>query len=864
MVRVRALECSLGLLLLAAPAAGAQIPRRSEIACIDAVHAAAARVGAAVAERFVRCVRGAVRNRLPGGQMAEQCLVADPGKRVARATAKTGAVFARRCHTTPPLGPQSADTVNDALGRLLPVRSVFGPSLDAAVAAGAGDARTARCQMALAGGMKRLALASVASFRTCTRRGLTRGTITAAADLQRCVGADVGRRIARARRATERRVRRACGAVALATAAPGDCRSSSARDLVECCAGHVQCRACVTLDAADDLAAACTPFVDGVAMFSCADPPATTVSVARQWDEEALAAIRRDNPRPPVHARNLFHLSVAMYDAWAAYDPVARPVLARERATSPDPERDRAIALSFAAYRVLSERYAAALALGADRSQADFAHRMTTLGLDPGFTDTGGPSPAALGNRVAAAVLAHGRTDGSNEEANYADPTYEPVNAPLVVKVPDIDFLGVRDPNRWQPLALDVMIGQNGVPLPGKVQSFVGSHWGQVTPFALTRDTPTSLYLDPGPQPHLGGAGDAEFRAQVRQVIELSSQLTPDDPTTIDISPASYGNNTVGSNDGHGYAINPVTGEPYASRLVKRGDFGRVIAEYWADGPNSETPPGHWNVLANSVSDTPGFERRLGGAGPVLGPLEWDVKTYLAVNGALHDAAVACWGAKRAYDSVRPITMIRFMGKKGQSSDAGQASFDPMGLALEPGLIEVITPESSAPGQRHADLITPDAGGRVGEVAIRAWPRGPQDPASQHSGVRWVLARGWVPYQRDTFVTPAFPGYFSGHSTFSRAAAEVLALLTGSQYFPGGLGEFVAPRNDFLRFEIGPSEDVPLQWARYVDAADQAGQSRLWGGIHVQADDFTGRTRGRLIGLAAFEMARRHFDGTSP
>ncbi|TMB59417.1 MAG: hypothetical protein E6J56_00320, partial [Deltaproteobacteria bacterium] len=87
----------------------------------------------------------------------------------------------------------------------------------------------------------------------------------------------------------------------------------------------------------------------------------TNQSVARQWDEETLAAIRRDNPRPPVHARNLFHVSVAMYDAWAAYDATAKPYLTHEHVTSSDVERDRAIAISFAAYRVLSERYSSAL-----------------------------------------------------------------------------------------------------------------------------------------------------------------------------------------------------------------------------------------------------------------------------------------------------------------------------------------------------------------------------------------------------------------------------------------------------------------------------------------------------------------------
>ena len=114
-------------------------------------------------------------------------------------------------------------------------------------------------------------------------------------------------------------------------------------------------------------------------------------------------------------------------------------------------------------------------------------------------------------------------------------------------------------------------------------------------------------------------------------------------------------------------------------------DFYRAIAEYWADGPTSETPPGHWNLIANAVADTPGFERRFGGEGPELDPLEWDVKTYFALNGAVHDAAIAAWGLKAFYDSVRPISMIRYMGGLGQSSDPAGPSYDPDGLPLGGG-----------------------------------------------------------------------------------------------------------------------------------------------------------------------------------
>jgi len=125
-----------------------------------------------------------------------------------------------------------------------------------------------------------------------------------------------------------------------------------------------------------------------------------------------------------------------------------------------------------------------------------------------------------------------------------------------------------------------------------------------------------------------------------------------------------------------------------------------------------------------------------------------------------------------------------------------------------------------------------------------------------------MLPGAWLPYQRATFVTPAFPGYISGHSTFSRAAAEVLAAITGSPWFPCGMGSYTAPSNTFLTFESGPSQTVQLQWGTYFDASDQAGLSRLWGGIHVSADDLTGRSVGSKCGQAAWDLASKYLDGS--
>jgi len=110
-------------------------------------------------------------------------------------------------------------------------------------------------------------------------------------------------------------------------------------------------------------------------------------------------------------------------------------------------------------------------------------------------------------------------------------------------------------------------------------------------------------------------------------------------------------------------------------------------------------------------------------------------------------------------------------------------------------------------------------------------------------------------------VTPAFAGYVSGHSTFSRAGAEVLTAMTGDSFFPGGLGEWTVAA-DSLEFEAGPAQPVTLQWATYADAADEAGRSRLYGGIHVWADDLPARQIGFDVGRDAWALAEQHFDGT--
>lgn len=575
-------------------------------------------------------------------------------------------------------------------------------------------------------------------------------------------------------------------------------------------------------------------------------------SVARRWDEALLDAIRRALPNPAVHARNLYHLSAAMWDAWATYDRTADGVFFAEKHDAPDVTAARNEAISYAAYRVLTSRYIKAVG-GAD-SLSEFADVMDSLCYPLEVTTTVGDSAAAIGNRIAKAVMETALNDGSNQANGYAAPDYAPVNPPLVVAESGTTMV---DPNRWQPLQLAHMISQNGIPIENGVQQAIAPHWGHVKSFALPAAGADGVPIDPGPPPLLGTVTDQAYKDAAVAIIRYSSALDSSSGETSDISPGAFGGNDLGTNDGHGHVVNPATGQPYPSEVVETGDFARALTEFWADGPNSETPPGHWNVIANSVSDELDPDLRIAGSGPRVDRLQWDVKLYLALNGAVHDAAIAAWGLKGHYDSVRPISMIRYLSGRGQSSDPSGPAYDPEGLPLVPGLIEVVTAETTAPGARHAGLA-----GHEGEIAIRAWKGNPADPKTETSGVGWILAVDWVPYQVPTFVTPSFPGYVSGHSTFSRAAAEVLTGFTGNEYFPGGSSSWTTPVGG-LKVEAGPTADVTLEWATYYDAADQAGISRLYGGIHIPADDFTGRMLGSQCGIEAWALAEKYYDGSA-
>lgn len=212
----------------------------------------------------------------------------------------------------------------------------------------------------------------------------------------------------------------------------------------------------------------------------------------------------------------------------------------------------------------------------------------------------------------------------------------------------------------------------------------------------------------------------------------------------------------------------------------------------------SELPPGHWDLFAQFVS-------RRDHHGAHKHGVDADVKLFFALTNAVFDASICCWDNKRAFDSVRPITALRYLFRGQQG---------------------------------------------------RAW-------GGPYQGTQLIKGEDWFPYQPRTFPTPPFPEYSSGHSTFSAAGAEILRLYTRSDRFgdsvtfPAGSSR-VEPRTPT---ELGtPRTDITLKWATFSEAANQAGMSRRYGGIHFEQGDLDGRAAGRLVARQAWAKALSYFN----
>jgi len=370
-----------------------------------------------------------------------------------------------------------------------------------------------------------------------------------------------------------------------------------------------------------------------------------------------------------------------------------------------------------------------------------FDQLMADLGYDSRFTETDLSTAAGVGNYVSAELLRDRHQDGSNQLNGYVSTSGYQ---------PTNTWDQINDPELWQPISLD-----SGA----TVQQFLTPHWSDITPFALSSG---DEFLPPPPEPFLTADGQINpgYISQTLEVLEYSAELT---------------------------------------------DREKVLAEYWADGPATVLPPGHWNMFGQYVAtrDQLSFDD--------------NIKLFFALGNAELDAGIAAWNAKVTYDYVRPITAIQYLSEHS------------------------LLPETHDYVRRNAQ----------GETEIYAW--GGPDQGSQ-----WILGSDWLPYQDISFVTPPFGEYVSGHSTFSAAGAEILKRFTGSDALDLCHTE-LAHSSTFE--QNTPNEPVKLCWETFTAAADEAGVSRLYGGIHFNDGDINGRVLGRQVAASVWDQSQFYING---
>lgn len=518
------------------------------------------------------------------------------------------------------------------------------------------------------------------------------------------------------------------------------------------------------------LALAATMALSSGGVAAAADDPHFTPntqphSPAIDWVEAMLEGIERNPPAPTATTWRMYVVLSSMYDAWTAYEPEAiatDPGFDLKRPAAERTQTNKEHAVAYAAHNALTHVF--------PEQGPIFDAVLELQGLEPSSSVDPGTA-AGIGNIAADRVIRTRSYPGANA-FDFGDTVSSAFKG---LYRPYDDF----DANHWVPLHVPtgVLLDDHGVPTWSSddpntydTQQFLTPHWGSTMPFALESG---DQFRPPAPpmlgsdEPYVDALGitstnDEAYRSQTAEVLAYSADLQ---------------------------------------------DEHKVIAEFWADGPHTWTPPGHWVQLAVGISIRDGHG------------IDEDVCLYMALSGALLDAGIAAWDAKRAHDYVRPVTAIQHL---------------------------------------------------YAGVPVEAW-LGPDQ------GLGTIDGSEWQPYQASTFVTPPFAEYVSGHSAFSAAAAEVLAGYTGSDRMYDGwtrlgrdydgdgyedkFGRHLATPGTLI-FETGPAEPVELRWDTFREAADEAGISRLYGGIHFQDGDLRGRALGRAVGQQALEHARSHWQGS--
>ncbi|MDM5178645.1 vanadium-dependent haloperoxidase [Massilia sp. DJPM01] len=371
--------------------------------------------------------------------------------------------------------------------------------------------------------------------------------------------------------------------------------------------------------------------------------------------------------------------------------------------------------------------------------QAAFGAHLAAMNSRPVDAYNNSATAPRVGNIAAHAVLDQRRNDGANQDGKLAPGG-----------IPFADYSGYQPRN--PPLLVSEPTPRASIPFPGlwqplsfidaggvrRTQAFLTPFWDAVRPFALGTG---SQFRPPPP----AAFGSQEFIEQAEQVVQIQATLT---------------------------------------------ERQKVIADYWAGSSIGELPGSYWCRFAQLISERHDYSD------------DDDVKLFFALANAVFDASIAAWDAKRAYDSARPLSAIRYLMQ--------------------------------------------------GHIVQSFGPGGPA------SGLRPVAGEAWMPFHLASAPTPAFPDHVSGHSTFSAASAEILRRFTGSDSFRHTV---TIPARSLLFDPALPSAPVTLAWNTFSDAVAEASISRVYAGIHFERASIDGRALGRRVGAAVFARAQALWRG---
>jgi len=514
----------------------------------------------------------------------------------------------------------------------------------------------------------------------------------------------------------------------------------------------------------------------------------------QRWARISLVCIKQEFPflHPTAVARCATILSQAMFDVTTFYrdDWVRITNMSLGEETCPGgggwkqgrlppfarTDANYAISIAYASYNVLVHSFQTRSV-----SIQTLNDQMDRLGLSvatSALEDLDISSPRGIGNAVAKAVLDAYKDDGMNELGDqpgtrldseghgipYADYTnYFPVNDPQVeAQVTDCSTL--RDLNHWQPLRVPRPPAAGGGTV---VQTWSGPYIGRVRPFALTHG---AQFRPPIP-PTLGVGHDDEVKRQVKEIMDIQANLS---------------------------------------------DEEKAIAEYWADGPDSTLPPGHWVSIALQLAEHRNSTEHE------------TVHQLMLVSAALFDAGIAAWDAKRYYDSARPLTLIQCLfGAQGEQ-----------GLRWAGPYKGVQTlPFSRWIPYQNPYFVTPPFAEYI----------------SGHSTFSFaaatILKQYWA---SDDF-----------HYRYTIKAGSSLFEPKIEAGEPGHIpGVTDAPNSGPRTVGYSPAQDVTLEWSGLIETAEQCGYSRRLGGIHFETGDLTGRRVGAQVAQVVWDKIQRHVNPT--